>query len=57
MNDEDTDRLPCAEKLSFDTKVQAQASAVVADWQHGAKLKVYLCKDCELWHLASNSPD
>lgn len=55
MIDEETAGLPCADKLSFDTKVQAHASAVVAGWQHGVKLKVYLCKNCELWHLASNS--
>ena len=44
MNEENTE-LPCAEKLRFDTRDQAQASAVVADWQHRTKLKVYLCKN------------
>jgi len=46
--------LPCAEKLSFDNSKQAQAAAVVAAHQHGAKLKPYLCRHCGLWHLASD---
>lgn len=48
------DGLSCQDKLAFDTKEQAEASAVVADYQHGTKLKIYLCKDCGLWHLASD---
>ena len=46
---------PCAEKLAFDTLKQARAAAVVADLQHGTKLKVYKCKYCNLLHLASDS--
>jgi hypothetical protein len=49
--------LPCAEKLVFDTKAQAEASAVVADYQHGIRLKAYVCRHCQLWHLSSNSAD
>lgn len=45
--------LPCAEKLAFDTPRQARAAAVVAAHQHGVKLKVYQCRYCGLWHLAS----
>ncbi len=45
--------LPCADKLAFDTNKQARAAAVVAELQHGAKLKTYLCRHCQLWHLAS----
>ena len=47
--------LSCWEKLAFDTKKQAEASAVVAKYQHGTKLQPYLCKDCGLWHLTSIS--
>jgi hypothetical protein len=43
----------CADKLAFDTKTQAEASAVVAKYQHGTNLKVYLCQKCGLWHLSS----
>jgi hypothetical protein len=49
----DEPALPCAEKLVFDTRKQAQAAAVVAAHQHGAKLKPYICRYCSLWHLAS----
>jgi hypothetical protein len=45
--------LPCADKLAFDTKAQAEAAAVVADYQHGAAVRPYVCRHCGLWHLAS----
>lgn len=44
----------CKEKLAFETKKAANASAVVAKYQHGTKLKIYKCKTCGLWHLASD---
>jgi hypothetical protein len=44
----------CEEKLAFDTKKAANASAVVAEYQHGTKLKIYKCPTCGLWHLASD---
>lgn len=47
--------LPCADKLSFDTKAEAEGSATVAEWQYGNKLKTYKCGYCELWHLASTT--
>ncbi len=45
--------LPCDGKLRFTTQKEAQASATVAEHQHGTKLKVYQCRYCSLWHLAS----
>jgi hypothetical protein len=51
--DDDVSGKPCAEKLAFDTQKQAKAAAVVADLQHGTQLKTYVCKHCNLWHLAS----
>lgn len=50
---EEQEALPCSEKLAFDTKKQAEAAAVVANYQHGAELHVYVCRHCGLWHLAS----
>ena len=44
----------CSDKMAFNTKEEAEASAVTADWQHGTKLKAYLCKKCDLWHLTSD---
>ncbi len=45
--------LPCNEKLVFNTKAAAEGAAVYAEHLHGTKLKVYKCKHCNLWHLAS----
>ncbi len=49
----DEPQLPCHEKLTFDTQKQAKAAASVAQYQHGAQLKVYRCRHCGLWHLSS----
>jgi hypothetical protein len=51
--DDDPLTLACADKMAFDTKKQAEATALTADWQHGAQLKAYLCPHCNLWHLSS----
>lgn len=53
----ESDPLPCADKLTFDTKKEAEATALAADWQHGASLKPYRCRHCNLWHLSSNPED
>ena len=55
--DELPTELPCADKLAFDTKKAAEATATVAGYQHGTKLKAYTCRYCQLWHLASVYPD
>lgn len=47
-------KLNCQDKLAFDTKEQAEASAVVVKYQHGNKVKAYFCNKCQLWHLASD---
>lgn len=46
--------LPCNEKLSFESTEAAEGAAVYATHRHGIKLKVYKCKFCDLWHLASD---
>lgn len=46
--------LPCAEKLAFDTKKAAQATATTARYQNGARVKPYRCAFCSLWHLATD---
>lgn len=50
---EDSPPLPCAEKLAFDSRRQAQAAATVAAYQHGANVAPYRCQYCGLWHLSS----
>jgi hypothetical protein len=54
MTDETTDALPCDDKLVFDTKKDAEATANVAHYRYGNKLKAYVCRYCGLWHLSSN---
>jgi hypothetical protein len=53
LTEQPSDELPCKDKLSFDTKKEARAAATVAFYQHGTELKVYVCKHCGLYHLAS----
>ncbi|HSW80007.1 MAG TPA: hypothetical protein VLG47_04485 [Candidatus Saccharimonadales bacterium] len=58
MSDETIETsLPCAEKLAFDTIKEAQATATVSEWRHGGKLKVYKCRHCHLYHLATSYAD
>ncbi len=47
-------KLPCADKLAFDTEKQAKMAAIKAAWDYDAKLVVYKCKYCKLFHLASS---
>lgn len=46
--------LPCADKLAFDTRQQAQAAATVAHYQHGTVVRPYVCRYCGLWHLSGH---
>lgn len=48
------DRLPCADKLAFDTQKEAAATANVAQYRYGSRLRAYRCRYCELWHVSSN---
>lgn len=45
--------LPCASKLSFDNRLQADATASVVRYRYGTVVVPYICRDCQLWHLAS----
>lgn len=47
------DVLPCVDKLAFDTKKEAETAATVTAFQRGVLLRVYQCRYCGLWHLAS----
>lgn len=53
-DDDQEQKLPCADKLVFDTKEQAEAAATVAEHTYGNKLRPYVCRYCGLWHLSSN---
>lgn len=49
--------LPCKDKLAFDTKREAQATANVAHYRYGGSMHAYVCRHCNLWHLASGPAD
>ncbi len=51
--DDEIPKLPCAEKIAFDSKKEAAAAANVAHYRYGSKLTVYICRYCNLWHLSS----
>ncbi len=52
--DSDSNVLPCADKIAFETKKDAQTAATVALHRYGGGVKPYRCRYCDLWHLASN---
>ena len=53
MNEE-IPELPCKDKLAFDTKKEAEATATVVQYRYGSKVRAYRCRHCSLWHLSSN---
>jgi hypothetical protein len=53
----ETDKLPCADKLAFDSKEGAEAEARAIKWRRGNSLRPYECRYCRLWHLSSGSRD
>jgi hypothetical protein len=53
MKTQDTVELPCKEKLAFDTKKQAAATATVVQYRYGTIVRPYKCRHCDLWHLSS----
>jgi hypothetical protein len=57
MNDHEEVALPCAEKLAFDTKKEADATANVAHYRYGSRVHSYKCRFCGLWHLSSGVAD
>ncbi len=51
---DESETLPCADKLTFDSQKEALDQARVIKWQRDTELKVYRCRYCGLWHLSSN---
>lgn len=55
MPDEsDENQLPCADKITYDSKEAATGAAAAVEWQRGLGLKAYQCRYCSLWHLATD---
>ena len=57
LDNDESLALPCNDKLAFDTKRQAMAAANVAHYTYGNHMHVYICRDCQLWHLSSRRQD
>jgi hypothetical protein len=53
--DDQPEQMPCAEKLAFNTKKEADVAANVAEYQRGIALQSYRCQHCGLWHLSSHT--
>jgi hypothetical protein len=49
--------LPCKDKLAFDTKREAEATASVVHYRYGSKVHAYICRHCSLWHLSSGTAE
>lgn len=43
----------CNKKAIYKTKAEANGAGLLAEHQHGVKLRSYKCKLCSFWHLAS----
>ena len=50
----ESQKLPCADKLAFDSEKEALDQARVIKWKRNIKLKTYKCRHCNLWHLSSS---
>lgn len=51
------DKLPCANKIAFTNRQQAQAAAAADAYYHGGRLHAYRCQHCDAWHLSSQPAD
>ena len=57
MDDKDEVKLPCADKIAFDTKKQAEATATTSEYWYGRRPHAYRCRHCHLWHLSTSPKD
>lgn len=55
--DDNPEALPCADKITYETKDAATGAAAAVEWQRGLGLKAYKCRYCHLWHLATKQPN
>ena len=50
----DEEKLPCSEKIAFETRVAAETTATTSDYWYGSRPHAYKCHHCHLWHLSSS---
>ncbi|MCA9318422.1 hypothetical protein KDA06_02145 [Candidatus Saccharibacteria bacterium] len=49
----DSSALPCADKLVFETRSAAEATATTSQYWYGSRPHAYRCRFCGFWHLSS----
>jgi|JI10StandDraft_1071094.scaffolds.fasta_scaffold15227_10 hypothetical protein len=54
---QENDTLPCAEKIAFDTRKAALATAATSEYWYGSRPHAYHCRYCKLWHLSTSPGD
>lgn len=54
MESDNSAEMSCKDKLAFETKEAASATANVVHYRYGSKVRPYKCRHCGLWHLASS---
>jgi len=54
MNEPNEVQLPCVDKISFDTRQQALATAATSEYWYGSRPHAYRCHNCALWHLSTS---
>jgi hypothetical protein len=57
MQESNEVKLACADKIAFDTKKQAEATATTSQYWYGSRPHAYRCRHCHLWHLSTATPD
>ena len=50
----DEEKLPCSEKIAFETRVAAETTATTSEYWYGSRPHAYKCHHCHLWHLSSS---
>lgn len=52
--DDDKAQLPCHDKLVFMTEKEARAAAALARHRYGGQFRIYQCRHCHCWHIATD---
>lgn len=57
MEHADEVKMPCSDKISFDTRQAAEATATTSEFWYGHRPHAYRCRHCGLWHLSTARSD
>ncbi|MBL8121906.1 hypothetical protein JNM87_04120 [Candidatus Saccharibacteria bacterium] len=51
----DETKLPCADKLVFETRRAAETTATTSHYWYGSRPHAYRCRFCTHWHLSTKN--